>query len=383
MRIIVSLVPVLLTAAASGSAAGPIEFEVQEIQRDFGVGYAVLVEDVNGDRKPDILAINPTQAVWYENPGWQKQVILDGATRKDNVCFAAYDVDRDGHLDLAIGADWQPRNTDSGGSLQWITRQGASGVQWRMTPIGEEPTLHRIRWADVDGDGRKELIVVPLHGRQTKPPDWNGQGARILVYRIPKDPTRDAWQPEVADDSMHIVHNFLVADLDGDRREEILTASREGVHKLMRGRNGKWSKTKIGEGSPGEIKLGRVGGKRHLATVEPWHANGIVIYTEAESGFWPRRVVEEQLTGGHALGWADFDGDGDDELAAGWRDKKGGVAVYKHQSDGTWTRQMVDDGGMAAEDLAVADLDGDKRPEIVAAGRATGNVRIYWNRTKR
>jgi hypothetical protein len=40
---------------------------------------------------------------------------------------------------------------------------------------------------------------------------------------------------------------------------------------------------------------------------------------------------------------------------------------------------MVDDGGMATEDLAVADLNGDKRPEIVAVGRATRNVKIYWN----
>jgi hypothetical protein len=40
---------------------------------------------------------------------------------------------------------------------------------------------------------------------------------------------------------------------------------------------------------------------------------------------------------------------------------------------------MVDDGGMATEDLVVADLNGDKRPDIVASGRATRNVRIYWN----
>lgn len=34
---------------------------------------------------------------------------------------------------------------------------------------------------------------------------------------------------------------------------------------------------------------------------------------------------------------------------------------------------------MATEDLAVADLNGDKRLDIVASGRATRNVRIYWN----
>jgi hypothetical protein len=43
---------------------------------------------------------------------------------------------------------------------------------------------------------------------------------------------------------------------------------------------------------------------------------------------------------------------------------------------------MIDESGMATEDLAIADLNGDKRPDIVAAGRATRNVRIYWNEGK-
>ena len=34
---------------------------------------------------------------------------------------------------------------------------------------------------------------------------------------------------------------------------------------------------------------------------------------------------------------------------------------------------------MAAEDLTLEDLNGDGRPEIIAAGRATHNVKIYWN----
>jgi len=43
---------------------------------------------------------------------------------------------------------------------------------------------------------------------------------------------------------------------------------------------------------------------------------------------------------------------------------------------------LLDPGGVAVEDLAVADLDGDGKPDIVACGRATKNVRIYWNQGK-
>src|SRR5690348_12811582 len=121
-RVMRTILPLLLCAAAVNGAT---RFRAQEIQKDFGVVYAVLVADINGDGKPDIVAINPTQAVWFENPSWQKRVILDGATKKDNVCMAAADIDGDGKLDLALGADWQPSNTTGGGTLQWIGRDPA------------------------------------------------------------------------------------------------------------------------------------------------------------------------------------------------------------------------------------------------------------------
>jgi hypothetical protein len=186
---------------------------------------------------------------------------------------------------------------------------------------------------------------------------------------------------EVADDTLHILHNFIPENIDKDPSDELLTASREGVNLLDRRGKDDWSRTLIGEGSPGEIKMGRVGGRRVLATVEPWHGKSIVVYTEGP-GLWARTVIESEIAGGHALGWADFDGDGDDELAAGWREGKPGVAIYAVDRNGALkSKTMVDDGGMATEDLVVEDLNGDKRPDIVASGRATRNVKIYWNET--
>jgi hypothetical protein len=348
------------------SCTGAQGFRPQEIGSGLGVVYAVTIADVNGDGKPDLVALTATELLWFENPGWQKHVVASRITERDHVAIAPYDVDGDGNLDFAVGADWQSTNTKSGGSLHWVSHAG------KVHAIASEPTLHRIGWADVDGDGRSELIVVPLHGKGTSGPGWaDGPGARILVFRVPKQPASEPWSFEVASDSLHIAHNFIaVAD-------EIWVAAKEGVHALRRDPEGKWTQRQIAEGSPGEIKMGRLRGKRHLATVEPWHGNSIVIYEEPPHGeLWARTVIETGLNQAHALGWGDFDGDGHDELIVGWRGKPWGLARYDLQ-EGKWSKSVIGDG-VAVEDLAVGDLDGDGRPEIVAGGRATANVTIYW-----
>ena len=204
---------------------------------------------------------------------------------------------------------------------------------------------------------------------------------------MPKDPAKDPWPAEVIDDSLHIVHNFAVLDFDGDGDDELIAASREGLHLLERGTDGRWTKTRLGDVNAGEVKVGRLGGARVLAVIEPWHGTTVAIYREPAKptrGPWTRQVIDETLTGGHAIGWLDVDGDGSDELVAGWREKDVGVALYRITSATERpARVMIDAGGMAAEDLTVADLDADGRPDIIASGRRTANVRIYWNRTAR
>ncbi len=384
-------VAMALLSAAGATAA--IEFRHQEIEGDLGIGYAVLCEDVDGDGDTDIVALNETQVVWWSNPDWDKRVILDGETEADNVAIAAHDINGDGKLDFAVGAAWRPGDTHSGGTLQWITRQTDEQAEWAVHPLGNEPTTHRMRWADTDGDGRRELIVAPLHGRGTSGPrHWVGNGVRLLALTPSSDPVANPWELQVIDDSFHIAHNFWVVDFDNDPAEELLVASYEGVHLLDRQEGGDWARIRLGRGyqgasiqGAGEVKLGTLASGRHyIATVEPWHSNHVVIYHEPATphGPWRRTEVVRRLGGGHALWTGDLDGDGDEELAFGWRLRGGtpydrpGVAIY---DPGTGDIQIVDWGGMATEDLTIADLDADGKPEIVAAGRSTHNLKIYWN----
>jgi hypothetical protein len=366
----------LVAAGLQGPGAPDVDFRAVDIQRDWGVVYAVRIADVNADGRPDVVAINPTQLAWFENPGWQRHVIVDNAVPKDHVTLAAADVDGDGRVEIALGAAWNPRNTTSGGTLHLATRSTPDGrAPWTVAALAEEPTLHRIRWATIGGG--PALVVTPLHGRGTAPPAWDGVGARIVALRPPAA-GRGAWTTEVIDDTRHILHNFLAADVDGRPGDELITASREGLTLFTRSGDGAWRRQLLAESAPGEVALGRVGRGRVFATIEPWHGTSVVTYA-GEGTAWTRTVVDAAVTGGHAVAWADFDGDGDDELVAGWRDGAHGLARYRIDSRGRAAGRQVIDTGVAVEDLVVADLNADGRPDIVAGGRSTGNVRIFFN----
>jgi hypothetical protein len=127
--------------------------------------------------------------------------------------------------------------------------------------------------------------------------------------------------------------------------------------------------------------VGRLAGKRFLATIEPWHGDQVVVYSQPEPGpLWNRHVVDASFQEGHALACADLDGDGNDEIVAGFRGTGTSLYVY-YAADSSglhWERQLLD-AEMAASGVAIADINGDGRKDVVAIGASTGNVKWYEN----
>lgn len=392
---------VLALAPMTAAAESPFKFRHQEIDRSLAVGYGVIVADLNGDRKPDIVVADKHRVIWFANPDWTLHTILDKTTVPDNVTLDAHDVDGDGKLDLALGAGWRPPNTTDPGTVQWL-RQGADVAKpWPMFPITGEPSVHRIRFADLDGNGKAELIVSPLQGKGTTAKNnWSENPVRLQAFHIPPDPAKDPWRAELIDHSLFTTHNFQPVDFDGDGKLDLITASYDGVHLFQRQGDGQWKKTQVGEGDQrnpkssrgsSELKLGKhADGKRFIATIEPWHGNTTVVYTpQDQPGMsWERKVIDTELKWGHAVWCVDLDGDGGDEIVIGVRDPlnekvRSGVNVFKAGPGGSWVKHVVDAGGMATEDLCAADLNGDGKVDLVAVGRATKNVKVYWNETAR
>lgn len=390
----------------AGDATGPA-FKKEEIAQDLNIGYAVRLVDVNHDGKDDIVVVDSNRVVWYENPTWKRRTIIQGQTAPDNVCIAAHDIDGDGKVDFALGAGWNPGNTRSGGTLQWLKRGKSLDDPWKLYPIGSEPTVHRINFADTDHDGKKELIVVPLFGRESSSKNnWqDGQPVRILSFPIPKNPTKDRWMPTVLNQSLRVAHNFWPIPARGDVGEDLLVGSYEGVTMLFK-KGKEFKAVHLGDGNQenpkgkrgaSEIKVGKLKKDRQfIATIEPWHGNQVVVYSQVKPGEkeWQRHVIDDHLRWGHAVSCADLDGDGNDELIIGVRDdpaksdqfkERRGVRIYRctDEMGAKWQRTILDNGGIATEDLAVGDLNGDGKPDIVAVGRQTHNMRIYWNQNKK
>lgn len=401
---IVPLLILICSLTPSLWSQEPIQFRSQEIDRSLKVGYSVVVADVNHDKKPDIVVADAQRVIWFENPTWKLHTIIQGQTKPDNVSIAAHDIDGDGFIDFALAADWKPFNTKSGGTLQWLQRGKTLDEPWKVHQIADNiPTIHRIRFARLSGQPNHDLMVIPLMGRGSSAANnWSEQPVEILSYLIPKKPAHERWNPTVYDRSLHVIHNFDVADLTGNGNNRLLTASYEGVtlfdHESLTGAGNSIKSVRIGEGNQSqpdknrgasEIRLGRLKDKEPvIATIEPWHGNQVVVYQSAGTDLskpWKRYVIDNDLKWGHGLAWADFDGDGEDELVAGIRDTLNaqfpcGVRLYKRDKN-QWTMKQVGPGSVAVEDLIVADLNGDGKPDIVAVGRATGNVVIYWNET--
>ncbi|MGH8399378.1 MAG: FG-GAP repeat domain-containing protein, partial [Gammaproteobacteria bacterium] len=363
-------------------------------------GYQVAVADVNGGGRLDILALSSQKNIvdWYQNPTWRTRSVT--TSTEENISLAP--LFRRGYpaRGMALASGFHLDHPEQGGDIWWAQPSASLDAEWSLTRIGRIPASHRLRWADLDGDGGLELVDVPIVGAGSRPPDYSVP-APITWFQMPETlltgHTESAgqqsnnWIPHLIDDSLNIVHGVLVMDWNGDGRDEILTASTQGVNLFEskgRGAGLQWAKTLLTPcdqssdryHGASEIGVGKVQGHRFLATIEPWHGNNVVVYTRGTGGFSERHVIDTSFNNGHALVCADLDGDGNGEIVAGYRGVGTSLFIY-HSTDerGTrWKRETLDTE-MAASGVVIADVNGDGRPDIVAVGSSTANVKWYEN----
>jgi hypothetical protein len=168
-----------------------------------------LAFDINGDGQPDILPNIMSEAAWYEfhrdasapqGVRWQKHPLPQEAAGHG---LGAGDVNKDGRCDVVAPKGW--------------LEQTVNGWQWHAEfDLGS--TSIPILVHDVDGDGDADII-------------W-GLGHDYGLFWLEQKAVNGqrAWEKHLIDDSWSQPHFMLMADLDNDGKDELLTGKRYHAH---------------------------------------------------------------------------------------------------------------------------------------------------------
>jgi uncharacterized repeat protein (TIGR01451 family) len=305
--------------------------------------------DIDGDGKPEIVSttfIADNRLIAFEHTGamkWQSQSyrthpVSGRSTRSDNPTIA--DLDGDGRAEIVVGANVFDRN----GKLLW---RGKGGHAFQSAGNNEDHRSGAISVvADVDLDGKLEVVTGNTLYR------WNGE----IV-----------WQVDLPDGFP------AVADFDDDPYPEIVVVSRGTVRLHDDDGSLIWGPVPLPGSDP------KAGG---APTVGDFDGNGrpeigvassdvYVVFDTDGSILWqtPTQDYTSNFTGSTLF---DFDGDGAMEVV--YRDERhlwifrggDGTVLYKLPvSSDTWTEQPI-----------VADVDGDGQAEIVVSSDRALDVAI-------
>ena len=381
---------ILIISLATECMCQTATFKGEVIDDKVAIGYGVATGDVDGDGKPDILLADKTEIVWYKNTGnrsekWQRYVIAKNLTEQDNVCIAARDIDGDGKVEVAVGAQWNPsetKNSKLSGAVFYLVPPADRTQLWEPVKLHSEVTIHRMKWV-MKSDNTFQLAVLPLHGEGNT--GGNGAGVKLITFDVPAN-RKGIWAYELLETGMHMTHNFQPMESAG-RFLGLAVGGKEGVQVFLNGAAG-WAPSgnwMVADKGIGEIRTGSLGkGQLFTATIEPMHGTSLVIYSKDS-----RTVLTDRMKEGHALVCADFFDQGRDQIVMGWRNPdvtgETGIRIFvgSDNEGKQWKEYVLDEKiKMACEDITTADLDGDGDIDVIASGRSSHNLAVYWNQRK-
>jgi cytochrome c5 len=295
------------------------------------------------------------------------------------------DLDRDGVMDLLVSNLGTPIPSEQRlGSVVWL-RGSADGTFGLVTLADGLGRVADARAADFDGDGDLDLVVA-VFGRLTL-------GEVIYLENQTTDPARPTFVRTVIDPRHGAIH-VPVADLNGDGRPDfvaLISQEHESVVAFLNTGSGKFEPHLIfaaphpAFGSSGIelVDLDKDGDLDVLMTngdvldkdlLRPYHG---IRWLENQGGYPFKEHPLTSLYGAHRAVAADFDGDGDLDIAATTflpppfyeplrkKMKLDSVLILEQTSPGTFVRHSLESVTCDHATCDTADFDGDGKPDLV------------------
>lgn len=334
---------------------------------------AASVFDVNGDGVLDIVS----GGFWYEGPDFERvhkiaDVAWEGEYRQD---FSSYpmDVNGDGHMDIITGSWW-------GNGLYWRENPGVAGQEWTTHKIAVCSNIETIRYFDIDGCGTVEIFPNTPGSAQcffklVKDRDGKGTG-QFTRHTIGNEPSG---------------HGMGFADVNGDGKMDIVLSKGwlEQPDNLFLDEwtfhrefdFGMASVPILGYDITGNGLTDLIVGQAHNFGLH-WYEQVLQADGKRE---WVMHAIEETHSQYHDLWLADIDNDGEIELVTGsrWRAHNGndpgednpiGVFYFKGVEGGKFVKHTIDYGDPATASgtgiyFWIEDLNGNGWLDIVAPGK--------------
>jgi hypothetical protein len=280
--------------------------------------HCKIAADLDGDGLCDLLVASASGGGlwWYRAPGWSKHLIAQGTYTTD---MAVGDIDGDGFPDVII-----PETA----GLLWFQNPRAEGRDpaagpWLAHNISPEGAhMHDVELADLDGDGRLEIVTRHQSGFGSL------RGNQIWIWKQ-RDPQHWLWRTFACPHG----EGLALCDLDRDGRPDIIIG-------------GRWYR------NPGPISGDVLGGE--------WR----------EYCYIPEEVFERGWTKGDVMAaCGDLDGDGQPEIVLSPSEGSGRLSWFDPPPDparGPWEEHIIAETDHA-HGLELGDVDGDGRLEIAVA----------------
>lgn len=303
----------------------PVKWSKFEIENNFVGAIYVVAEDIDGDSLIDVAAAAwiDNEVSWWKNEGgspiqWTKQII-------DSIILQAHevythDVDKDYDIDI-VAASAQDN------SISWYRNDGGSPIHWTKQTISSAAFGARsVSVNDIDGDGINDVVGAALLTHEVS--WWRNNGNYL-----------PNWPKNFVANNFLSSHKISTVDFDVDSDYDILGAA------FTSGQIAWW----LNEGG-----------------------NPVT---------WTKMIVDNNFPGAVIAYSADFDFDGDLDVA-GTAQGSGQIAWWSHDSSGqniVWTKHMLNPAFAGAWPMYIGDLDGDTDFDIVSGGNAADQIRWWKN----